>query len=217
MEDKDFFIYNTITNIGKILLFINVLLYFKSYRKNSMAFKVFTNYLFFILIIQLVTGYMRYHKYNNLYLSHYYFVGQFIFLSLFYLNLEKKTLLKKGMKVILGLVLIAVGIYYLKNPEAYLKFNIFEIALTSIPLIMYSFYFFMKKIESEDKKFIYLNSGFFLYISCSTLLFVAGNVENSSIKNILWYSNIVLYLIYQLLVLLEWYKNFKKPINVELN
>jgi hypothetical protein len=212
MANNEFLIYNTISNISKLVLFINVILYFKSYRKNSIAFKVFTNYLLFILIIQLITSYMRWYKLNNLYFSHFYFVGQFIFLSLFYLFLEKKNVFKKGIKTILFLVLILIGIYYVIYPKDFFIYNTLEIITTSIPLIVYSFYFFIKKIDSENKKFIYLNSGFFLYISCSTLLFVTGNIENSSLKMIVWYSNVSLYLVYQVLVFVEWYKNFKKPL-----
>lgn len=209
--DKDFFLYDILSKTSNLVLAINIILYFKRYRKNSIAFKIFTNYLLFIFIIQLVSGYLRLNKENNLYLSHYYFIGQFIFLSLFYLFSEKKKLFKNGIRIILLLGLVSIGIYYLKNPQAYFSFNLFEIAITSIPLILFSFYFFIKKIDSDNHKFIYLNSGFFLYVSCSTLLFSAGNI-NSSIKNIIWYSNLVLYLLYQLLVFIEWYKNFRKPL-----
>ncbi len=211
MEDKNFFVYSTISNIGKLVLLINVILYLKSLRKFSKAFKTFTYYLLFILIIQITTGYLRWHKIPNIHYSHYYFVGQFLFLSLFYLQLESKKVFKKSIKIIALLVLLLLGIFYIKNPNTYFKFNIFEIVITSVPLIVYSFYFFIKKIDSKDKKFIYLNSGFFIYLSCSTLIFVAGNVPNSTIKMFIWYSNIILYLIYQILVFIEWYINFRKP------
>ena len=214
--DNDFFIYNIISKTSVLVLAINIILYFKSYRKNSIAFKIFTHYLLFIFIIQLISGYMRFKQENNLYLSHYYFIGQFIFLSLFYLFLEEKSLFKNGIRTILFLALVSIGIYYLKNPQAYFSFNLFEIAITSIPLILFSFYFFIRKIDSDNHKFIYLNSGFFLYISCSTLLFSAGNIS-SSIKNIIWYSNAILYLVYQLLIVVEWYKNFRKPFKKDNN
>ena len=152
---------------------------------------------------------MRLNKTPNLFFSHYYFVGQFIFLSLFYRNLEEKKLNKTITKYILIISLICIAIYYFKYPEDYFEYNIFEVFLTSIFLIIYSFLFFLKKIDSHDKRFIYINSGFFLYITCSTLIFAAGNIE-SSIKNILWYSNVSLYLIYQLLIFIEWYKHFRK-------
>jgi hypothetical protein len=76
--------------------------------------------------------------------------------------------------------------------------------------MVYFFFFFNKKIEDSDKKFIYIVSGFFLYILCSTLLFTAGNIESGT-KYIIWYSNAVLYIVYQLLIFVEWYKHLRKP------
>jgi hypothetical protein len=212
MGDNKLFIYNIISNISKLILFINVFFYFKSYKKKSIAFKVFAFYILFILIIQIITYYLRLYKINNLYLSHYYFVGQFLFLSVFYFFLEKNKTIKKIITIATITILFFIGIYYIKNPLAYFEFNIYEIVATAIPLIAYSFYFFIKKIDSEDKKYIYLNSGFFIYITCSTLIFSAGNIKNASLKHIIWYSNVVLYLIYQILILVEWYKNFRKPL-----
>ena len=209
--EKNFLIYNIISISSTSFLAINTILFFKSYRNKPVAFKIFSYYLLFILLIQLTTLYMRLNKITNLYFSHYYFVGQFIFLSLFYINLEKRFLIKKIIKSILFISLISVAVYYYIYPEDYFGYNVSEVFLTSIFLIIYSFLFFLKKIDSPDKKFIYINSGFFLYITCSTLLFAAGNVE-SSIKSIIWYSNVSLYLIYQLLIFVEWYKHFRKPI-----
>lgn len=207
--ESNLFIYNSISNISKLVLLINIVLYFKSYRKNSIAFKVFTIYLLYIFIIQIITSYMRWYKLDNLYFSHFYFVGQFIFLSLFYLFLERKNAIKKSMKIILFIILILIGNNYIQYPKKFFVYNSLEIVLTSIPLIIYSFYFFLKKIDHKSKEFIYLNSGFFIYLSCSTLLFATGNLKNSSLKMIVWYTNVSLYLVYQILVFIEWYKNFR--------
>ena len=174
-----------------------------------MAFKIFGFYLLFCLFIQLYTSYLRRYKIDNLFLSHYYFIGQFVFLSFFYLEIFKKKFNKIIVKYVLAFVTIAITIYYIIYPEKYTQFNILEIVLTSVPLIVYSFLFFIQKIENIDKKYIYLNSGFFLYILCSTLLFVSGNIK-ADIKRFIWYSNVTLYLIYQILIFVEWYKHFRK-------
>jgi hypothetical protein len=175
-----------------------------------MAFKIFSYYLLTILIIQLTAKYLRSNNINNIYLSHYYFIGQFIFLSLFFKQLLKNTLQKKITTFGLFIVLITLVIYYILNPLNYYKFNIFEIIATSIPLIVYSFFFFVQKIEDSNKKYIYIVSGFFLYITCSTLLFTTGNIA-AEIKKMIWYSNATLYIVYQVLIFIEWYKNFRKP------
>lgn len=196
---------------GHALLLINALLYIKSYRKNSVAFNIYTFYLFFILIIQLITSYKGYFKENNIYLSHYYFIGQFVLLSLLFKKILKKRVLQKVITIILIFTLIALSIFYIIYPSNYYQFNIFEILLTSIPLILFCFLFFIQTIDGSDKKFIYIISGFFLYVLCSTLLFSAGNLEKDT-RNIIWWTNSILYLAYQLLIFVEWYKHLRKPI-----
>ncbi len=196
---------------GHAFLLINALLYIKSYRKNSVAFNIYTFYLSFILIIQLITSYKGYFKENNIYLSHYYFIGQFVLLSLLFKKILKKRVLQKVITIILIFTLIALSVFYIIYPSSYYQFNIFEILLTSIPLILFCFLFFIQTIDGSDKKFIYIISGFFLYVLCSTLLFSAGNLEKDT-RNIIWWTNSILYLVYQLLIFVEWYKHLKKPI-----
>ena len=195
--------------IGEFILFLNLLIYFKSYRKKPIAFKLFCTYLLLAFIIEVIITFYFEKGENNIHISHYYFIGQFILLSLFFKHILKKSIQKKIINIILTIVLIALGIYYSMHPSNYYKFNIFEIALTSIPLIIYCFFFFIQKIEGSDKRFIYIVSGFFLYILCSTLLFTTGNIT-AGIKRIIWISNAMLYIVYQVLIFVEWYKNFRK-------
>jgi hypothetical protein len=106
--------------------------------------------------------------------------------------------------------------YLSTNPEAYEEWNIIEIATTSIPLLMYSFYFFIKKIDDNTyKKYIYFNSGFFVYTLCSTLIFILGNIGSRELKLFVWNINTFLYLMFQIMIFVEWYKNFRKPIHLK--
>lgn len=198
---------------GHFLLGINIILFFKSYRNQSIAFKIFTFYLLIILIIQLISTYLRMNKIENLFLSHYYFVGQFVLLSLFFKNIFKEAIFKNIILIIVAFILITLGVYYSIYPKDYYKFNTIEIIISSIPLIVYCFIFFLRRVEGVDKKFIYIISGLFLYLLCSTLLFTLGNFVNSStssFRKISWYSNALLYIVYQVLVFVEWYKHFRK-------
>ncbi len=202
----------TTAYIGNFILFINLLVYSKSYRNsNSVAFKVFTFYLLIILIIQIISTYLRNLYVENIFLSHYYFIGQFILLSLFFKLILKNKPIKKVVKLLLTLTLTILCIYYIIYPTNYYKFNVIEIILTSIPLLIYCFSFFIQTIDADNKKFIYIISGFFLYLLCSTLLFTAGNIS-TDFRKIIWNTNAVLYIIYQLLIFIEWYKHFRKPI-----
>lgn len=201
-------IIDVVADLGNIVLAINVFLFFKSYRKKTVAFKIITCYLLYILIIQLRMSYLNSLKINNLNYVHFYFIGQFLFLSFFFIAEFKNKLLSNGIKIYLFTTIASLSIYYYCFPETFYEHNIIEVLITSIPLIIYSFIFLVKKIDDSNKNFIYLNSGLFIYILCSTLIFIAGNLK-SEIKNIIWLFNASLYIIYQLLISIDWYKNFR--------
>lgn len=203
----------TIIYLGYFILAINTLLYFKSYRNKSMAFKIFSFYLLLCLTIQLNATYLRISGEHNLFLSHYYFIGQFVFLSVFYLHLFKKQLYKLILKIYFSIILLVLTIQYYTNPLLYDTFNLLEIVICSIPLVIYAFLYFTENIENDEKKFIYLNSGVFIYLLSSTLLFVAGDFVSSSVSfwnRLIWSFNAILYLVYQIFIFVEWYKNFRK-------
>ena len=198
-----------IADFGNIILAINTFLFFKSYRKKTVAFKIIAFYLLYVLIIQLRMSYLSSHHINNLHCTHFYFIGQFVLLSFFFILEFKSKLLSNIIKTYLFIASLSLGICYYLYPELIDKHNMFEVVITSIPLTVYSFIFLVKRIDSNNKKFIYLNSGLFVYITCSTLIFIAGNFK-SDLKIFIWFFNAALYLVYQLLTSLEWYKNFRK-------
>ncbi len=197
--------------IGYFILLINTFLYFKSYRKNLIAFKIVSYYLLLCLIVQVYSSYLSSLTIRNLFLSHYYFIGQFILLSFFYSKVLRSKKLSSIINIIVFIVSIILIIYYYLYPKDYLKWNVLEIAITSIPLLIYSFIFFIKNIDNlENKKYIYFNSGLFIYLLSSTLLFTLGNIGTRSVKLYIWKFNSILYLVYQILVFVEWYKNIRK-------
>ena len=203
----------TVVYLGYIFLAINTIFFFKNYRFGSIALKIFVFYLLFCFIIQCSSELLIYlysDNPDNLYLSHYYFIGQFIFLSFFFKSILKNSLIKMSILVVLIFVIPSLTLFYFIFPENYTKFNIFEIIITSVPLVIWSLFFFIQKIGETNKKYIYINCGFFLYLVCSSLLFMSGNIK-ADLKEFIWYSNDVLYLTYQILIFVEWYKNFRKP------
>ena len=88
-----------------------------------------------------------------------------------------------------------------------------EVIITSLPLVMFSVFFFIENME-KSKKFIYVNSGIFIYLVSSTFLFSLGNFINDSTtstrRRIIWDINAIVYAIYQILIFIEWYKHFRK-------
>lgn len=200
---------DTIVDIGYILLALNTILFLRNYRLKLTPLKIFTLYLIGSLVIQLYSSYLSDHKENNLFLSHYFFIGKFVLLSLFFRQILKKIILKKIISVVIIIVLVALCVYYIVYPTSYDKFNIFEIVLTSIPLIIFCFVFFIQQIEGTESRYVFIVSGMFLYFLCSLLLYTAGNIKGST-KMLIWNTNAVLYILYQILIFVEWYKHFRK-------
>ena len=199
-------------NIGYLILLLNLILFLKGVRNEGKAYKIFTCYLGVIFIVQIVSMIMMKNHINNLFLSHFYFIGQFILLSFFYINILKEKLQKKVVKFGLCLGLIALGIQYASDVSLFLKFNLFEIFITSFLLILYATFHFYNMLN-EKKEFYYINIGVLIYLFGSTILFLVGNltiVLSPKMNKITWILNSILYIVYQVFILLEWKKSFSK-------
>jgi len=205
---------NLIVNSGYFFLIVNTFLFTLSYNSKEKESKYFILYLILCLVVQLYSSHLNDKGENNLYLSHYFFTGQFIFLSLYFFKILHLKKIKKLILVITITIPLYFIIYFFSNEKAYREWCELEIAFTSIPLLIYSFYFFIKKVDdNKDKKYIYFNSGFFVYTLCSTLLFISGNIGAGELKKFVWDINQFLYLIFQIMIFIEWYKNFRRPIH----
>ncbi|MBQ0787691.1 MAG: hypothetical protein KBT69_09330 [Oceanihabitans sp.] len=207
---------------AKILIFINTTLYTYSYLKGqkSKAVKYFVFYLITSFCISigsnLIVDIQRKFDFelNNLYLSHFFFVFQFIFLSLFYRQLfnEKQKKYLNTISIVVFLVLI---IQYTLNAALFSQFNLLEILITSFPLVLYSIFHLYNSL-SKPGKFMYINAGVLIYISISTLIFILGNLINEvdrSLSADVWLLNRVFYVGYLILILIEWKKSLWKTKN----
>lgn len=197
---------------GIVLLFISMYLFLKSYNshKRSMAFRFFSAYLVLTFCVLFTSFVLARYKINNLYWSHFYFVLQFICLSLFYSALFTKA--QRALVKITGVVVgITLGIQYARYPEMFYKFNTPEIFLSSCPLVVYAIIHLYNALNRPGK-FMYINSGVLMYIATSTLIFILGDYlsgfDNKIVKNI-WFLNKVLYVGYLILIIVEWKKNLQ--------
>lgn len=212
--------FNLIVYTGYFLLFINIIFYSKSYRNKSMAFRVIIGYLLYTFIIQMFADYMSEHKIHNLFLTHYYFIGQLILFSYFYYLLLNKPIFKKIIIVVLSIVTTIIGVQYFNTPELYYTFNLWEVVLSFTPIVIYSLFYFYESFGVENKKYLILSSGIFFYLLSATLIFSAGNLINSADKYLsipTWTLNAFLYVVYQLFIFIEWYRNFRKPETTSIN
>ena len=207
-----------LVNLGYALLLLNFILYAVKFPKNKGAYKIFTIYIFIIILVQISAKVCLLKGMSNLFMSHIYFIGQFIMLSFFYLKLVKDQFQVKAIKIGFVMVLLTLGIQYGIKPQLFLKFNLYEIFITSFLVIIYATFHFYNMLD-EKKEFYFINMGILLYLFGSTILFLVGNLTVKFSKNfnmITWILNAGLYVAYQLFILYEWKVSFskRKVINV---
>ena len=204
---NSFFEYSVIA-----LIAINTFVYILRLKenKNKKTYKLFCLYLFCALIINICVFTLAAFKERNLFLSHYYFILQFVILSLFYRSLFTKPQ-KRLVDILLVLIITILGFQFAILPELYFKFNTTEVFMTSSPIIVYSVIHLYNSL-SKPSKYMYINIGVLVYLTISTLIFILGDylseVSYEAGKNI-WFINKVMYASYLILIFIEWWKNFK--------
>ncbi len=211
--------YYVLVNIGYLILFFNLILFIKGFANQGKAYKIFTWYLGVVFTIQIISNIFMRMNTNNLFLSHFYFIGQFILLSFFYITVLKEEFQKKLVKAGLVIGLLALSIQYAYDTSLFFKFNLFEIFITSFLLIIYATIHFYNMLN-EKKEFYYVNVGLLIYLLGSTILFFVGNltaVLSPKMSLFTWILNALLIIINQFFILIEWKKSFyKKEINTAL-
>lgn len=204
-------------NTANIFLFINFILFLLRFKKENKAYKIYTIYLGIIVAVQIALKAFVYFGYENLILSHAYFCGQFIMLSLFYHEILKEKYQKQIIKWNLLITISIVVATFLFNPSSLFNFNPIEILFTSISIIVYSAFHFYNML-SNKKEFYYINCGVSIYLFGSTVVFLPRNLHtiyDRSFSNMLHMLNIVLYLLYLILIFIEWFKLNSKKVNEE--
>ena len=77
----------TVMFSGYFFLILNTLAFILSYNEEDKALEYFILYLILCLFIQIFANILGDLKQNNLFLSHVFFIGQFVFLSFFFYNI----------------------------------------------------------------------------------------------------------------------------------
>ncbi|SHI98163.1 hypothetical protein [Flavobacterium terrae] len=201
-----------IGDLGYVLLFLNTIILSVGFPKNGKAYKIFTIYTVIMFLIQMSSFVLLKLQKNNLYMSHFYFILQFIFLSFFYLQLNFKNDQKKIIKAGFVFCFFTLGVQYALDCSLFWKFNLFEIFITSFLLIVYAV-FHLYNLLNEKKEFYYINVGILLYLFGSTILFLSGNLMvylSPELNTVTWILNAFLYVIYQLFILFELKKGLPK-------
>ena len=204
---NNFFRYSTL-----VLLFVNTFLFFKSYNffKRVIAFNVISLYLLLSLILNLITLVFSYYQKDNLYLSHFYFIFQFLLLSIFYINLFKTKHQKRLVQFLFISIILILGIQYALDYRKFFKYSLLEILITSFPLTIYSIIHLYNSLTTKGI-YLYFNAAVLIYLTATTLIFILGNyitvIDKGLARNI-WFIHKVLYLVFLILTYLEWKNSF---------
>lgn len=202
-----FFIY-----FGYLILIVNFILYTKSFSKFGKAFNVFVSYLLLLVIVQLIMEFLLLFSIPNLFLTHFYFIGQLVLLGFFYHTLLKNILFKKIIIAGTSLSLIILLIQYFIDPSLFFKFNLLEITITSLLVVGFAF-FYLYELLTREKKFYYVTIGLIIYLLTSTVLFLIGNITivlANDLRFFSWTLNAFLVLVNQFFILYEWKVSFSK-------
>lgn len=209
--------YNILIYSGYFILFLNLLLFGFSFFRHRMGNFYFLSYLLFSCIMQFCMELCYHLRVENLFLMNSFFIGQLILLGLFYKSLVKIKGQRNFVNYTIVLVLALIAISYIIDPSLFFKFNLFEIAFSSIVIVLFAF-LHLYNMLSEKKEYYFVTIGLISYMLGSTVLYIVGNLAITLSANFRMFSfklNAFLFILYQFFILFEWFKSFKNNLIVK--
>lgn len=198
------------------LLFIVTLtltvLYFTRFAMYSKAYRIFSWYLLAMATVEWALRIVLIYDLNdtNSFLFVYFFIAQFIILSLFY----RELLGYKWINFVTIGCLFFFGIQYILEPDLLLKYNPIGASVAQGIVVVYSLLYFYKLL-SEKGEFVLVNIAIFFFLICSMLIFATGNlmVDKFISDDFAWILqdlHFIFYFIFIGLVTVEWFKNYRR-------
>lgn len=206
MENKYLFSF-VISLLGLFFLVFNTILFLRNSQIKKQISNVFLIYLVTLSIIEVACHIIGILQPNsNFFISHFYFIFQFTFLSYLYHKLIGSNFISKIILFVYLIQMTILAVMYIFDPSLFWRFNEYEIIATSFILVVYAFYFIYKEM---DKVHYYYNFsiGLILYLLCSVSIFLYGNLELVLIENPhidIWIFNTVFYIIFQFMIFREY-------------
>lgn len=199
--------------IGDVNLWLSLvlaLIYLMRFRKLGWDYKYFTLTLitYGVIMFSMDLYVTITDGKNNLFLFFPYLVFEYVTLILFY----SEVLQNKKIRLLLIPGLLFFAVQYILNPGLIYELNELGTFVSHSILISLSL-FYMYRCLTNAGPFSLINLGIFLYFVPVTLVFVFGNFLNSDefyLKLSLLFNNIheLIYLLFQILVFVEWWRNF---------
>lgn len=147
---------------------------------------------------------------TNLVVVNIFFIGQMILLGMFYNSLTLVKSQKIFIKISLAIALLVLAIQFSMNPNEFIKFNLFEITLTNLLIVVFALFHFYNML-TETKSYYYISIGVVFYLLASTVLYLIGNLSvelSDDLKLLTWILNSFLVLCFQFFILFDWIKSF---------
>jgi len=204
--------------VGLFFLLANAIRFYMTCKGRDVLYRIITIYLVLLFCEELLCNIIGFlYPNSNFFLSHYYFIFQFITLNVFFYKSFSSKRLKQIMVIVFVSVLFFLGFQYYKRPSLYWEFNLVEVAITSIPLLFYAFYFIVSNLKADKHNYFYFCNGLIIYVMSSAGIFLSGNTDSVILTEpfILdfWFFNSLFYILYQFLIYKEWKAlNFRRKI-----
>lgn len=209
-----FLLVYSISLLGLFFLIFNTFLFHLNKKVANNVSIIFLWYLVMLSVVEIschIVGLL--YPNSNLFISHFYFIFQLIFLSCFYFNLFKEKIMRRLIILIFVLQMLILGWMYYSNFQLFYGFNTYEIVSISFLLVIYAAYFIYKNLVYEHKYFNF-SIGLILYLLGSIAIFLFGNLELVLIDEPyvdIWVINSLFYIAFQYFILREYrfIKNIK--------
>ncbi len=204
--------FDLIIYLGYFTLTIDLILYTYSFFREKKANVFFVSYLAFSFLMQFSMETLYHLRMNNLFLVNIFIIGQMILLGLFYNSIFSVKSQKRFVLISVGVALLILAVQFIMDWNQFLRFNLFEITLTSLLVVIFALIHFYNML-TESKIYYYVSIGVVFYLLASTVLFLIGNLTHNlsdEFKFLSWQLNSVLLVMYYGFILYEWKKSFSK-------
>ncbi len=193
-----------------LILLISVIILILNYELFSKLFKLLLYYLIWNLIIEVFANVLHIVKSNNLPLLHLYTLGEFIFLSYYFLNVFGIWTQKRALsKIYIGSISVLIILNSIFIESIY-GFNSYSKTGVHLIIIFYAVAYLILFIKNKlpaiarDKYTQIINMAILIYYSGSLFIFMFSNYYKKHDVKIpieLWSINAVLNMIFQLVIL----------------
>ena len=180
--------------------------------KRSLPLRVLFCLIVISLLSDLASGYMQSHAIHNLWLINLYNIIEYSLFAVFYLLLFKLNKNPKyivGTLYLMGLIIIVITSFTQSFSE---HLNSTLLGMKSIILICSSVFYFkvmLDEIEFEtpwSNPFFWINSGVLIYFSGCFFIFIFSEYRGVSRTINLWDIHNIIHIIYNLLILIGFWK-----------